>query len=70
MEEMRKQMQLEGRVSRWDWSPRVYELEKIFKPYWNPDDGVPEDAPQEAKDAYEEFCKLVEKERWCGHGAW
>ena len=64
MEELRKQWQLERRGPWWDWSPRVYELEKIFKPYWNPDDGVPDDAPQEAKDAYKEHGELVEKEAW------
>lgn len=47
---------------RIQWSPRVDELKKIFLPYWNPEDGVPDDASQEAKDAYEEFCRLVEKE--------
>ena len=37
---------------RAQWSPRVYELKKIFMPYWKPKIGIPDDAPQEAKDAY------------------
>jgi len=49
---------------RLDWSPRVYELEKIFEPYWSYKEGLAEDAPQEAKDAFEECRKLVEKEAW------
>ena len=30
---------------RTDWSPIVYELEEIFKPYWIKGIGVPVDAP-------------------------
>ena len=50
---------------RLDWSPRVYELEKIFEPYWDyKKKDIVEDAPQEVRDAYEEFCNLVEEEAW------
>ena len=49
---------------RFDWSPRVYELEKIFKPYWSYEKGLAEDAPQEVKDAFKEHGELVEKEAW------
>ena len=49
---------------RTDWSPRVYELEEIFKPYWIKGIGVPDDAPQEVKDAYKEHRELVEEEAW------
>lgn len=47
---------------RIDWPPRVYELEKIFKPYWKPKIGILDDAPQEAKDAFEEYREIVKKE--------
>lgn len=43
------------------WPPRYYELKKIFMPYWKPPIGVPDDAPQEAKDAFEECRKIAEK---------
>lgn len=49
---------------RAQWSPRVYELKKIFMPYWKPKIGIPDDAPQEAKDAYKEHGELIEKEAW------
>lgn len=49
---------------RADWSPRVYELEKIFMPYWKPKIGILDDAPKEAKDAFEECRRLIEKEAW------
>ena len=49
---------------RGKWSPRVDELEKIFKPYWVYGVGIIEDAPEEAKEAYKEYCELVKKEAW------
>ena len=42
-----------------DWSPRVHELGKVFKPYWRYEKGIAEDASQEAKGAFEECRKLI-----------
>lgn len=49
---------------RTDWSPRVYELKEIFEPYWKVFEGIAEDAPEEVKEAYREFCELVKEEMW------
>ncbi len=46
---------------KYDWPPRVYELEKIFLPYWSYEKGLAEDAPQEAKAAYKEHGEFVRK---------
>jgi hypothetical protein len=40
---------------RTDWSPRVYELEKILEPYFdNKNGGLKPDAPKEMQELYEE----------------
>ena len=43
------------------WPPRYYELKKRFQPYWSRENGLVEDAPQEAKDAYEECRRIAER---------
>lgn len=48
---------------RTDWSPRVYELEKILKPYFAKMGGLVPDAPQEMQKLFEEYRDLVMKEK-------
>ena len=49
---------------RMSFSPRVEELEKKIKPYIAKMGGIVPDAPKEIKEAFEEFKKLVNEEKW------
>lgn len=48
---------------RTDWSPRVYELKKILKPYFSGKGGLKPDAPEEIQKLYEEYVERLLEEK-------